>query len=263
MQVNSMEWIQISAGYSHTCGINKDKYLYCWGALVGDGTEFPKTTPTKIGTDKWLNFSAGNYHKCGIKEDNFLYCWGENTEGHLGIGTSGINEKKNEPTKVGTDEWLEVECGSSHTCGIKKSDNKLYCWGYNRTGQLGIGSLENKNIPTKVSDEVWYDFNVGREHSCGLNSSKSLYCWGRNDYGQLGDGTGGEEIGNSENNKSVPTLIDSNSWTIFTLGGYHTCSQKEGEKELYCWGNNDSGQVGTGTCDSLNRASPVRVEFTY
>ncbi|HPS31332.1 MAG TPA: hypothetical protein PLZ43_13820 [bacterium] len=252
-KVNDNSWKEITAGSMHSCGITSDGTLYCWGhgtyGELGDGTLFSKGTPTKIGTDKWLKISAGSDHTCGIKEDNKLYCWGWNSEGQLGLGTSGTDEYKTEPTKVNDDTWSNISAGNAAACGIKSSDKKLYCWGYKLT-----------TTPIKVNDDTWKNVELGYNHKCGIKEDNKLYCWGSNYYGQLGDGTGGDETSN--NDKLIPTSIDS-KWTILSAGGWHTCGNDRENKELYCWGQNNAGQIGTGTCDSLNHASPQKVDFVY
>ena len=68
--------------------------------------------------------ALGWNHSCQIRDDNKLYCWGDNSNGQLGDSTT---ELKNEPVKIGDDEWLSIGAGGDYTCGIK-SDYKLYCF---------------------------------------------------------------------------------------------------------------------------------------
>ena len=42
--------------------------------------------------------------------------------------------------------------GESHSCYI--NDNKLYCWGNNDYGQLGIGNNDNKDFPVFIENNV-------------------------------------------------------------------------------------------------------------
>lgn len=82
------EWMDVSAGADHVCGINKEKDLYCWGVningAIGDGTRINRIVPVKIGNEKWKKVSAARDHTCGIKlSDNGLYCWGSNYYGQI------------------------------------------------------------------------------------------------------------------------------------------------------------------------------------
>ncbi|HQJ59933.1 MAG TPA: RCC1 domain-containing protein, partial [bacterium] len=70
-----------------------------------------------------------------IDGDNMLYFWGNSYENYV----SDIREEKNytEPVIVDDGSWRQISTGDNHTCGIR-SDNHLYCWGYNGDGQLGF-----------------------------------------------------------------------------------------------------------------------------
>src|SRR5690606_33171905 len=86
-------------------------------------------------------------------------------------------------------DWVDVEAGV-HTCGIR-AGGRLFCWGPNSHGQLGLGTLTPRFAPTRVGTATdWIDLGVGERHTCGVREQGSqLLCWGRNFDGQLGDGT--------------------------------------------------------------------------
>ena len=44
-----------------------------------------------------------------------------------------------------------------------------------------------------------------------------------------------------------------------TAGGFHTCQVRVSDKTLWCWGANESGQLGTG--DNINRNVPTKVNI--
>jgi alpha-tubulin suppressor-like RCC1 family protein len=67
-----------------------------------------------------------------------------------------------------------------------------------------------------------------------------VFCWGANARGQLGNG--------SRTDSPVPFLIRLSRRAKFaavTTGSTHSCALTS-EGEVYCWGENASGQVGTG-----------------
>lgn len=68
----------------------------------------------------------------------------------------------------------------------------LKTWGYNASGQLGVGATANQSSPSTV------DLGTGRtakkvvtngSSTCAILDNNSLSCWGSNVGNQLGDGT--------------------------------------------------------------------------
>lgn len=96
-------WETVDAGENHTCAIQLDGTLWCWGynlnGELGDDTKDHKEIPTQETTNSsdWDIVSAGQKHTCAIKTDGTLWCWGYNNEGQLGNGTYG---KKTSPVEV-------------------------------------------------------------------------------------------------------------------------------------------------------------------
>jgi alpha-tubulin suppressor-like RCC1 family protein len=128
--------------------------------------------------------------------------------------------------------------GGFHACAIDAS-GVLYCWGFNRDGELGDGSTTHASSPVQLAGGIVFSqVAAGPEHSCALTSSGSAYCWGRNDTGQLGDGT--------FINRSVPTpVLTALTFISIAAGLSHTCALTSGGL-AYCWGANDLGQLGDG-----------------
>src|SRR5687768_12744698 len=103
-----------------------------------------------------------------------------------------------------------------------------------------LGSLVSVASPAQAASGPWSVVSSGASHTCAITTGKSLYCWGWNINGQIGDGT----IGHPENDRHSPTRIGSAGvWAAVSAGGLHTCAITTG-KSLYCWGNNDYGQIG-------------------
>ena len=44
--------------------------------------------------------------------------------------------------------------------------------------------------------------------------------------------------------------------TTIALGGYHSCTRRQEDNDLYCWGQNTYGQLGVG---GGNRNRPIKV----
>ena len=87
------------------------------------------------------------------------------------------------------DDWQSVSASKYHTCGTK-TDGTLWCWGFNKYGQLGDGTTTGKSNPWPVgTNKNWKAVSANFWHTCGTQTDGTLWCWGYNYCGQLGDGT--------------------------------------------------------------------------
>jgi alpha-tubulin suppressor-like RCC1 family protein len=83
----------MAAGSAHTCGVQHDGTLWCWGdnfyGQLGDGGTTMQLSPEQIGgATTWTDITAGEDHTCGLQTDGTLWCWGFNGYGQLGDGTT-------------------------------------------------------------------------------------------------------------------------------------------------------------------------------
>jgi alpha-tubulin suppressor-like RCC1 family protein len=103
------------------------------------------------------------------------------------LGDRGYGKHRNIPTLVSKEiTFRTVVAGSSHSLALDNK-GKLYTWGNNEDGQLGLGDEEHRNIPTLVSKEITFKtIAAGSSHSLALDTKGKLYAWGYNGYGQLG-----------------------------------------------------------------------------
>ncbi len=202
------DWVGVSAGAFHTCGIRSGGALYCWGdnaaGQLGDGTTMQRTSPRReVTASTWRQVSAsggaGGSHTCAIRNDRALFCWGDNADGQLGDGT---NMQRRSPTQEVTHAtWRQVSAGSGHTCAIR-TDGSLYCWGWNSKGRLGDGTTTSRSQPTQeVTHAQWNQVSAGGGHTCGIQPPGHAYCWGDNAAGSLGLGSSDDGV------HSTPTVI--------------------------------------------------------
>lgn len=148
-------WRQVSIGKEHTCGIQTDDTLWCWGrnfegqlglGVRGDGTD--QLAPVQVGdaTD-WQSIGLGRFASCGVRAGGLLSCWGNNELNEVGIPGATYYV---EPTQVDQQIWqLAGASQGSHMCGLH-DDGAALCWGANTAGQLGTGDTEPRDAPTLV-----------------------------------------------------------------------------------------------------------------
>jgi alpha-tubulin suppressor-like RCC1 family protein len=165
--------------------------------------------------------------------------------GILAVGPSAVRA---EPPGVIT--WSMMWAGGNHTCGIR-GDHSLWCWGSNSHGQLGLGDTVDRHSPVRVMPGTsWYNVRAGHRHTCAEQAEFALYCWGDNEFGQLGIG--------AALSTSVPARVPGR-WLGVETSFFHTCGRREpaapvgsADGEMWCWGWNGEGQLGTGDRVSWN-----------
>jgi len=246
----------VSSGRWFSCALTSSGGVKCWGynqsGQLGDGTTENHTTPVDVTglSSGVIAISTGFSHACALLNSGGVKCWGENESGQIGDGTLVDKTSPVDVTGLGSGV-VAISAGGSHTCAITISGN-LYCWGYNRYGQIGDGSTTDRVTPTPVSGLGVNATKVSAnfKHTCALLSNGTIKCWGGNDSGQLGDGT------TTESHLPVTVLAPPASSLIVSSGGTHTCAI-DNSGRVWCWGDNSYGQIGDGT--TTGRLSPVNV----
>jgi len=281
-----INFVTVSAGSSHTCGITSDSLAYCWGyngnGQLGNGSVAASPTPVLVsGNLRFKSISAGGNHTCAVTGNGStvatksqVYCWGYNGQAQLGDSASATTSnipvrvrwpdalKNNAAVDTGV-KVLQVTAGGNHTCAIVATF-AAYCWGYNYYGQLGDGAVlisggqgANRVAPgTTAGPFAWGSISAGGSYTCGvLRANGNIYCWGENYYGTLGDNTGG--VFSEADNKSSPVLVNSLSWSSVSAGSLHTCGILGGA--AYCWGYNGNGLLGIGSTTAQTFNTPQAV----
>lgn len=268
-----------TGGQSFTCARLTNSSTKCWGDnwvgilglgdLIsrGDGPgEMGDALPAlDLGTGKTVvQMASGYYFVCSLLNDATVKCWGRNSVGQL--GKEHPNDLGDAPGEMGNaltainlgtgKTAIQVTTGGDHTCAIL-NDSSVKCWGYNSSGQLGLGSTANMGDGVGEMGDALIAVNLGtgktatkiaagREHTCAVLNDSTLKCWGNNDGGQLGVGSndylgdGGGEMGDA----LLPIDLGTGRKAIqLAVGGDHTCALLD-NATVKCWGQNSSGELG-------------------
>jgi alpha-tubulin suppressor-like RCC1 family protein len=233
--------------------------LLCWGReeLLVDGSEGNRDRAGAIaGFGAVRSVGVGDRHACAIKADGTLWCWGSGcSNGELGLGAVDTAQA---PTQVGLDsDWTQVSAGDLHTCGIRGA-GQLYCWGSNSNGRLGVGDLDPREVPTQVSGTGWLRVAAGGQVTCALRQEsgggRSLWCWGEGAFGT----TGSCALPPNATDVTAPTQIGAEvDWDAVAVGGLTACGVRG--SNLYCWGNNETAQVGDPGSPATSICTPTRI----
>lgn len=239
---------EIVGGGFHTCAITPDGTTYCWGwntnGQLGDGTYTTALSPvlTQNGM-KFSTIATGIEHTCGTTLNGMGYCWGKGANGQLGGGS--MTSSLTAVPVVDTAGFMMITAGDAHTCGIGAADSLAYCWGHGGEGRLGTGGSFPSSVPVRVAGAHQYTWvSAGNLHACGAATDGALWCWGYNSNGQIGNGAGATNDFSPEPDSVLTSL----RFVQTTTGFYHTCGLAA-NGEIFCWGSNQSGQLGDGTLD--------------
>lgn len=224
--------------------------------------------------------SSGSTYGCMLDIYGAAYCWGYNEAGSLGVGN--YNQIYNTPQKVLQGDipsnipLVAISAGTSvsakgTTCAIS-ANAKAYCWGDNQYYAVGSGStvITKYNLPTIVvtnlenlKSEIPANTKIvaidnTNTMGCVLDESGQAYCWGNTAVngtayrGYLGNLAGTQT-------SAVPIKVYQSASGMFkqlSVGAEYACGlNKLGE--IWCWGNNVSGQLGNGNTSS--QKTPIRI----
>ena len=250
----------MAAGGDHTCATTATGALFCWGDndlnQIGDGSG--GLQPTALTTSESLKrIAAGERHTCGIKTSGNLVCWGANEHAQLGLVTSPEAADVPAPTAFMGETLTDLALGARHGCAIAET-GAAFCWGANDAGQLGSSTAATDGTPNQVGQgQDWLVLTAGSAHTCGVRAvgagGGSLWCWGDNTNGQVGQGQPEHGV-DAERPKQVGR---DTTWVDVSAGRAHTCAIRL-DSTLWCWGDNQSGQVAA-AADVASLHVPERV----
>ncbi len=258
-------WKLVRAGAAHSCAIDDADELWCWGKndamqVRADELTLREPIPLRPIEDTWSRVEPSTYlvlgSTCAVSLKGDTWCWGENGNGFF-TPSAVVFEGPFMLSPVKPYQALGL--GGTLGCG-QLDDGGLACWGE----QAGGGNAERPGGSTLLRSISWQSFDVAHSHACGITDDQSLFCWGAGDAGQLGVGT--TESSRRPRQVAAAAVTE---WTQVAGGGISrpdsdggqveqgfTCAVA-GDGSLWCWGANESGQLGDGS--TTRRLRPVQV----
>lgn len=252
----------VEAGAYHTCALNMDGGVKCWGlnesGQLGRGItsfdEMPGDVLTLTG--QVVSLAAGDDHTCALTDGGNVKCWGNNGSGQLGTGST---ENQSTPIMVtAITGATAIAASGDHTCALL-NNGAVKCWGGNWSGQVGNGTTQDQHTPVTVTGLNGGAIKAvalaaGQGHTCAVISDGGVKCWGNNYVGQLGD--------NSTIDRYTPVSVIGLTESVVAIDAGHTWTNTATcaltvSGGVKCWGDNQSGQLGDGT--TTERHSPVGV----
>ena len=250
--------VAIAAGGLHTLALFSDGRVYGWGdnqygQIGNNALPFDSTLPAwakgDLSAKRVIGISAGEFHSLAVCDDGTVAAWGLGDSGQLGNGSTA-----NQAFPVAVDlsdvppgeTFVAVAAGRWHSMALT-SGGKVFTWGNNVNGQLGIGTTMNQNFPVLVTGLTANAiYGGGTYHSMAMRNDGQLVAWGTNLYGQLGTGA----LANS----FTPVPVGTAWLGAFSVGRAVTADEHNlalrSDGKLYAWGLGNEGRLGdnnTGT----------------
>lgn len=257
---STFDTTNIAGGINYACGAvfgEESNVLYCWGAngsgQLGDPafTSNYSTTPRSV-TTILRNFTTGSDFACFAMQypPYTTRCWGRNYYGQLGRNTTSNTETT--PTslyKLWSDQidFPVLTAGDDHVCGVA-SDSRMYCWGRNNYGKLGMNANPDTvtqrsittlvNAPDDNASVAWGKATAGVNNTCALTTAGIAYCWGSGANGAIGNGATALYY------QKAQRVSGANTYAAISGRGATTCASLS-SGSIQCWGANDKGQLGS------------------
>ncbi len=282
----------VSSGASENCTIVDDGELFCWGGLYQESSVQAELSmldsaafqvavgksltcvrlrggvgcwdPNAPGSGTLLKFqvdvleiAVGGSHGCALVSGGLLMCFGDNAQAQR---TLPLVATEGGPNVLDLEQVSQLSLGDEHSCAV--ADGNVYCWGANDYAQSGrAASTDPEPRPSRVPiPGEATQVAAGSRHTCALNERGQIFCWGDNEFGQLGPGahSGAATLGGARSGQALPAEVPlAEPARSVAAGGSHSCAIGAGGR-VYCWGNNDRGQLGTGGRSPVEPPTAVR-----
>lgn len=244
----------VASGDLHSCAVVDPGVLVCWGSnsssQIGRGLGSTVSAPVAVPGLSGVAHAAvtGPSATCAVVDSGGLWCWGNEPFGDPFV-------RSYDPAPIGDlrTDIASAALGGSVAC-LLDTAGAVSCWGQDYEGQLGDGTT-NQVLAPRVEPEAPAALSAvehGDGFACGLTDAGGVQCWGGNDRGQLGDGT------LESHAEPVAALGLASGVAQLRVGARHACVVLD-DGAVRCWGDNASGQAGTGSA-VLFRAVPATVK---
>ncbi|KAM4046178.1 X-linked retinitis pigmentosa GTPase regulator [Anomaloglossus baeobatrachus] len=251
----------IACGDEHTALVTGNGKLYVFGSNIngqlgiGSGNVITKPTCVKALKSEKIKLAAcGRNHTLVSTAQGKVYSSGWNSEGQLGLGDTTERSSFHEITFFNGQCKIKQLSAGSNTSAVLTADGKLYMWGENSEGQLGLGSEKNICTPHQIDAGKPISWiSCGYYHSAFVTQDGELYSFGEPENGKLG--LPAEKLENHKKPQRVPGIA--RKVKMVSCGGGHTVAVTD--KEVYTFGIGQFGQLGHGT-DIFETNSPKVID---
>ncbi|XP_027854958.1 X-linked retinitis pigmentosa GTPase regulator-like [Xiphophorus couchianus] len=241
---------RIACGDEHSALVTGNGKLFMFGSnnwgQLGLGSKQTVQKPTCVKAlkgEKVRLVACGRNHTLISTEQGHVFACGGNGEGQLGLGDC---EERTAFQRIGFFQAhgpIKMLAAGSNTSAALTEGGKLFMWGENSEGQIGLGKRSQATRPLEVSvgrPVSWV--SCGYYHSALVTADGALFTFGERDSGKLG--LRPERLARHR----VPQRVESITEPVLQVacGGSHTVALTDGSG-VYSFGLGQFGQLGLGT----------------
>ena len=194
----SLTFTALTAGSSHTCGIDTTGKAWCWGydayGQIGDGNDdqADEYAPVAVaGNLTFTQLTAGFVPHVRDRHHRHSLVLGLRRHGQVGDGNDCQADKYAPVAVASSLTFTHLTAGAYHTCGIDTTGT-AWCWGHDATGRSATATTAR---PTSTPRSPWPDnhtfthLTAGDYHTCGIDTTGTAWCWGDDVQGRSATAT--------------------------------------------------------------------------
>ncbi len=167
-------------GGNHSLATTDDGALWAWGrnshGQLGLGDATSRSSPERVASlssRTTTAIAAGLDFSLALTSDHTVWAWGRNQNGQLGLGDTTNRNVPTEVTALAGKSVVSLAACNTHAFALT-SDGKLWAWGANGSGQLGLGYTSTSvTTPTEVaalSGVTVSSISAGYYHSAAITA---------------------------------------------------------------------------------------------
>jgi alpha-tubulin suppressor-like RCC1 family protein len=208
-----------------------------------------------------VNVAAGTDESFAVDSSGNVWAWGYNPNGQLGIATTSNALYAVQITTLSN--MIGIASNQYHTLALQ-ANGSVWSWGANSSGQVGNGATASYvTQPTEVvatTGQSGYLKGIvavaaGASHSLALDNTGKVWAWGLDSSGQLGDAD------STLTSQSSPVSVLKNGTALINVIGMAANATNSfafrNDGTVYAWGDNSTGELGTGAITSSLSAIQV------
>ncbi len=285
---------RVRSGFLHMSALAADGTVRSWGSNLSGrlgnrsagvasdpalfnnpdlSPETPRVSPTPLVAEtepfvpltNIITVESGDTFTMALKDDGTVWTWGDNYSGQLGIGHrygySDLARQVVNSDGAPLEGIITISMGWNHALALDR-DGRVWAWGENGTGQLGLGDIEDRSSAVPVSalsaEQIISISASGGLHSTALTADGRVYVWGHGGFGQLGLGEPSCEHPYDHRYPCpypLPVQVQVLSNIVSVENGAWFTLAIDSTGHVWGWGNSAAGQTGDGVTRSAGNYS--------